>query len=119
MLWLNVPTRYHLPYIWREPHYDYFGIALLPRSVAAWYLTYIRKAIPSVASYYVERLPSRWQTLSFVRRCGFEVLVGLGPTAKLNTPERIKNNRTRVWVPGPPNWPESAAEFNTSGYGRT
>jgi 2-polyprenyl-3-methyl-5-hydroxy-6-metoxy-1,4-benzoquinol methylase len=98
VLWLNVPTRYHLPYIWREPHYDYFGIGLLPRSVAAWYMTYIRKVIPSVASYYVQRLPSRWQTLCFVRRCGFEILSGLGPTEKLNTPERIGNNRTRVWV---------------------
>jgi SAM-dependent methyltransferase len=98
VLWLNVPTRYHLPYIWREPHYNYFGIGLLPRALAAWYVARIRKAIPSSDLYEVERLPARLQTLSMVRQCGFEIVSGLGPTAKLDHPEHIKVRRTRICV---------------------
>ncbi len=92
ILWLASPTRLHLRNLLRDPHYGCFGVALLPRRSAAWYLSRIRRALPSPAHYEVECLPTYGRTLRLLRQSGFEILSGeYHPLAALRNPDLIRS----------------------------
>jgi len=75
-LWLAAPTRYFVPYLWRDPHYGFCGVSVLPRRAAAWYLSRVRRALPTPHHYEVERLPTYGAMVAALRRLGFEILAG-------------------------------------------
>jgi len=43
ILYLTAPNKFSLPNIYRDDHYDLFGVVLLPRALAKIYVTKIRK----------------------------------------------------------------------------
>jgi len=99
LLWLAAPTRFRLPFLWRDPHYGFFGVALLPRRAAAWYLARIRRALPSPNHYEVERLPTYGETIAALRRLQFEILAGeYRQLAALREPTRIQNRWKKALV---------------------
>lgn len=96
ILWIAAPTRYLLADLWRDPHYGFFGVAALPRKVAAWYLSRLRAALPSPSDYAVERLPKYGATITALRRMEFEILGGeYRPLAALRHPARVQTRWKR------------------------
>jgi len=99
LLWLAAPTRWELRNILRDPHYGFFGISLLPRKAAAWYLAKVRRRLPTPDHYELERLPTYGATVAALRRLGFEILSGENrKLAALGRPDRIQSRWKRALV---------------------
>lgn len=95
-LWLAAPTRYFRSNIWRDPHYGYFGISVLPRRQAAWYMVRVRRALPTLHHYEVERLPRYGAMIATLQQLGFELLAGVyWPPVALRNPESIQTRWKR------------------------
>jgi len=92
LLWLAAPTRYLFSNLWRDPHYGFFGISVLPRRAAAWYLARVRRALSTPERYEVERLPTYGTTIATLRRLGFEIVAGeYRPMAALRDPNLVRS----------------------------
>jgi len=91
LFWVAAPTRYFPAYVWRDPHHGFFGVALLPRRAATWYLTRLRRALPTPHHYGVERLPTYGATVATLRRTGFDILTGeYRPLVMLRNPAHMR-----------------------------
>ena len=95
-LWLAAPTRFLVANLWRDPHHGFFGISVLPRRSAAWYLARLRRTLPTLNHYEVERLPAYGTTVAALHRMGFEILAGeYRPLIALRNPDCIQTNWKR------------------------
>jgi len=96
LLWIAGPTRYLLANVRRDPHYGYFGVSLLSRRAAGWYLSRVRRAFPKPEHYAVERLPRYGGMVATLRSMGFEILAGeYRPLTALRNPDRMESHRKK------------------------
>jgi 2-polyprenyl-3-methyl-5-hydroxy-6-metoxy-1,4-benzoquinol methylase len=63
VVYLNVPNKASLVNVLRDPHYQMFGVVLMPRWLGRWYVERVRK---NRRGYWVNVIPTRsWMRRSF------------------------------------------------------
>jgi ubiquinone/menaquinone biosynthesis C-methylase UbiE len=99
-LWLTTATRF---VCYRsDPHYQLWGVSMLPKPLAAWYLTYVRRRLSSPADYGACTFPTNHGLFRLLRRQGFRVIDGENEwLQKVRDPSRIVHNeRARRVIKG-------------------
>ena len=99
-LWLTTATRFVC--FRSDPHYQLWGVSMLPRTWAAWYLTYIRRRLQRPSDYGACTFPTAYGLIRLLQRQGFRVIDGEDEwVRKVRDPGRIiHNERARRWVTG-------------------
>jgi 2-polyprenyl-3-methyl-5-hydroxy-6-metoxy-1,4-benzoquinol methylase len=91
--YVTTPNRFSLLNIYRDPHYQFFGVILMPRPIGKWYVERVRR-VPR--GYWVYRVPRRSWLLREFKKHG--VILRFQPPPefqKLRDPGTI--TRTR-WI---------------------
>jgi ubiquinone/menaquinone biosynthesis C-methylase UbiE len=99
-LWLTTATRFVC--CRSDPHYQLWGVSMLPKRLAAWYLTYVRRRLKSPADYGACTFPTNYGLFRLLQRSGFRVIDGDNAwLRKVRDPSRIVHNeRARRVVTG-------------------
>jgi 2-polyprenyl-3-methyl-5-hydroxy-6-metoxy-1,4-benzoquinol methylase len=70
ILYISAPNRFSRNNIKREPHYGLPGIILMPRRIASWWVTRIKK---TSSTYELYKIPHYFSLLKSLVKCGFSV----------------------------------------------
>lgn len=73
-LYLQGPNRWSPKWLWSDPHYQMFGISVLPPALGRFYVTRVRGR----PRYDVGTFPVGLRVLQWLRRAGLEVEAGPG-----------------------------------------
>jgi 2-polyprenyl-3-methyl-5-hydroxy-6-metoxy-1,4-benzoquinol methylase len=88
VLWLAAPTRFNVRHLRADPHFGCFGVAALPRTVAAWVVVRVAHRLASTADYDVETLPSFRALERDLEAAGFGIVAG--QAAHLRDPATVR-----------------------------